>query len=765
MTPIPFFKLLKRSKNVLFLVTAMLVLVFSILYWIVDSRYQDFLNNHQEISIQSLKGAANEIQQYINHSRQLAKILVNDYKSLIQELVKNPDDASHLLKLNQSIKQFFPEAINFTITDSQGLPFLKDPDKFVGKGCSTDIKRFSDGIYLNEIYIHSNPNPDNYHLDILAEINDIGDGQTGVFFVSLDTRNLQRLLKNGEPSNHQFFILRKDKKTLIEMTAKGTRASLKRDKSLHEDEIKDIISSIEINGTRWKMVDILSPEFKQVTYFRLQRDAFIVGTIIFLFSVVFIIFALIHERKRLSAELEVKALNESLEERVQQRTRDLHDSKNKLNFQAMHDHLTGLINRREFEYRLQDLIIKAKDDAVESVILYMDLDQFKVVNDTAGHTAGDELLRQIANLLKNELRGVDTLARLGGDEFGILLENCPINKATSIAEHLRKKVNDFTFEWTARIYHVGISIGVMLIDSKTADISEVMSTVDACCYEAKAKGRNSIHVYSLNDSQLQTQHNKMFWASETIQAIESGRMELYCQLIKPINADDQMLWYEVLVRIRDRQGKLVYPDSFIPALESYGGIEQLDLAVLSGAIRLMSEHKNIRFNVNISGASLSNQKFHEKILSILSEYHVDPAQIIFEITETAMVTNLSIVKEFIDTMKKFGCSIALDDFGTGMSSFSFLKNLNVDYIKLDGSFVRDIHKDPINNSMVNAINSVAQVMGKVIIAEFVENEEVSVLLKEMGIGYGQGYYYHRPEPLTSNTLQSFAELYNPKNIS
>jgi EAL domain-containing protein (putative c-di-GMP-specific phosphodiesterase class I) len=186
---------------------------------------------------------------------------------------------------------------------------------------------------------------------------------------------------------------------------------------------------------------------------------------------------------------------------------------------------------------------------------------------------------------------------------------------------------------------------------------------------------------------------------------------------------------------------------------------------LSGAIRLISEHRNIRFNVNISGASLSNQKFHEKALSILSEYHVDPAQIVFEITETAMVTNLSIVKEFIDAVKNFGCSIALDDFGTGMSSFSFLKNLNVDYIKLDGSFVRDIHKDPINNSMVNAINSVAQVMGKVIIAEFVENEEVSVLLKEMGIGYGQGYYYHRPEPLTSNTLHSFAELYNPKNIS
>ncbi|MCU7799408.1 MAG: EAL domain-containing protein [gamma proteobacterium symbiont of Lucinoma myriamae] len=737
------------------------MLVFSILYWIVDSRYQDFLNNHQEVSIQSLKGTANEIQQYINHSRQLAKILVIDYKSLIQDLVKNPDDTSHLLKLNKSIKQFFPEAINFTLTDSQGLPLLEDPDSFIGKGCSTDIKRFSDGIHLNEIYIHSNPNPDNYHLDILAEIHDMGDSTKGVFFVSLDTRNLQRLLKNGEPSSHQFFLLRKDKQTLIEMTSKGTRASLKREESLQEYEIKNIISSVEISGTRWKMVDILSPKFKNMTHYNLQRDALIVGTIIFLFSVIYIIFALIHERKRLMAELEVKALNESLEDRVQQRTKDLHDSKTKLNFQAIHDHLTGLINRREFEYRLEDLIIKAKNDAIESVILYMDLDQFKVVNDTAGHTAGDELLRQITSLLKNELRGADTLARLGGDEFGILLENCPINKATSIAEQLRKKVNDFTFEWTDRIYHVGISIGVMIIDSNTTDISEVMSTVDACCYEAKAKGRNSIHVYSLNDSQLQTQHNKMFWASETIQAIASGRMELYCQLIKPINADDQMLWYEVLVRIRDRQGKLVYPDSFIPALESYGGIEQLDLAVLSAAIRIMSEHQNVRFNINISGASLSNKKFHEKALSILREYRVAPAQIVFEITETAVVTNLSIVKEFINTMKNFGCSVALDDFGTGMSSFSFLKNIDVDYIKLDGSFVKDIHKNPINNSMVNAINSVAQVMGKIIIAEFVENEEVSVLLKEMGIGYGQGYYYHRPEPLTSSTIHSFTELHEP----
>lgn len=760
MTHISFFRLLKRSRNVLFIVIAMLVLVFSTLYWIVDSRYQDFLNNQQEIAIQSLKGAANEIQQYILHSRQLAKIFVTDHKTLIQELVKQPDNTIYLRKLNQSLKQFFPEAINFTITDSHGIPILKDPGGFVGKGCSTDIKRFSDGIHLNEIYIHSNPKPVNYHFDVLTEINNMGDNSTGVFFVSLDTRNLQRLIKNGEPSEHQFFILRKDKKTLIEMTSQGTRASLDRKNNLQDDEIKHIISSLDIRGTRWQLIDILSAQFKNNIYYKLQRDALLIAAIFFIFSVIFMIIALFHEKNRLITELEVQALNESLEDRVEKRTKDLHESKNKLNFQAIHDHLTGLINRREFEHRLEELINKAKNNHIESVILYMDLDQFKVVNDTAGHTAGDELLRQITSLLKNELRSVDTLARLGGDEFGILLENCPVNKATLIAEQLRKKVNNFTFEWTDRIYHIGISIGVMLIDSNTADISEVMSTVDASCYEAKSKGRNSIHVYSLNDTQLQIQRNKMFWASEAIQAIESGRMELYCQLIKPINADDPMLWYEALVRIRDKQGELIYPDSFIPALEFYGGIEQLDLAVLSRTIRFMSRHKKVRFNINISGASIANQKFHEKILNILREYHIDPAQIVFEITETAMVTNLSIVKKFIGSMKEFGCSIALDDFGSGMSSFSFLKNLDVDYIKLDGSFVRNIHKDSTDYSMVNAINSVAQVMGKIIIAEFVENEETSVLLKEMGISYGQGYYYHRPEPMTSDILNSTLKLHD-----
>jgi len=755
MLNIPLLKLLNSSKNILFIVLIMLVFVFSILHWIQGSRYHDFLDNQTKLSEQSLRGVANEINQYIHHSRQLADILVAERKDDIQSLYNNPDDPLAFFKLNESIKQFFPEAFNYTIANSSGVPLLKDPQKFIGKGCRTDIKNFSKGIHLNEIFVHSNPKVENYHFDVLAEIKDMGSNNRGIFFVSLDTRNLQRLIKNGEPAYHQFFILRKDKQALIEMTSNGTRAILDRHKSLQSDEINNIIASVDIEGTRWKLIDILQPEIKVLVQNEFKSDAMVIAAVFILFSIIFIVIILIHEKNLLSAEIEIKALNETLENRVEQRTKDLKASKKELTFQARHDHLTGLYNRREFEFQLEQLIKKAKEEAIESVIFYMDLDQFKVVNDTAGHSSGDELLRQIALLLKSELRTSDILARLGGDEFGILLENCPLKKATLIADALHQSINNFTFTWTDRTYHLGISIGIVSIDAHTKDIAETMSIVDASCYTAKSKGRNSIHVYTPDDSQLQSHRGQMFWASEAIQAIESGRMLLFCQLIESIGTSNNILWYEILVRIKDRKDKIIYPDMFIPALESYGGIEQLDLAVIKETIKFMAQHDNIKFNINISGVSISNQKFHQKVVDLLkNESNINPEHIVFEITETAMVSNLTIAKEFISTMKALKCSIALDDFGSGMSSFAYLKNLDVDYIKLDGVFVKNIDDDEIHYSMVSAINSVAQSMGKPTIAEFVEHQAVSTSLKEIGINYGQGYHYHRPAPLTNNEVNN-----------
>ena len=426
----------------------------------------------------------------------------------------------------------------------------------------------------------------------------------------------------------------------------------------------------------------------------------------------------------------------------------------RLVYQASHDALTGLINRREFEQRLERTLLSALQQGREHALCYMDLDQFKVINDSCGHAAGDELLRQLALLLKGNLRERDTLARLGGDEFALLLENCSIQDALEVADTFRAEVQRFRFKWGDRIFSVGMSVGMVAINSDSGTAANLMSAADAACYVAKDRGRNQIHLYESRDSDLVRHRGEMQWVTRIHRALEEHRLRLSWQEIRRTDgAVEPVRHVELLLRMVDDDGSEILPMAFIPAAERYSIMPALDSWVIEETLRLCQRYLEAKreqqclFAVNLSGASLKDPAFRRMLLTRLDENPALGPHLCFEITETAAIGNLAVVNEFIEAMRAFGCSFALDDFGSGLSSFTYLKNLKVDYLKIDGAFVRDIASNPIDRSMVEAIHRIGHQMGLKTVAEYVESDQILALLRQMGVDYAQGSGIHRPEPL------------------
>jgi len=432
---------------------------------------------------------------------------------------------------------------------------------------------------------------------------------------------------------------------------------------------------------------------------------------------------------------------------------DITDSKlveERLSYQASHDELTGLINRREFEKRAERLLSTINQDKSEHALCFMDLDQFKIVNDTCGHTAGDELLRQISSMLTNTVRYRDTLARFGGDEFGVLMEHCSLDDAHRVVASLQKTVQDFKFTWQEHDFKIGVSVGLVPVTSDTSNLTELMKQADAACYMAKDQGRNRIHVYHPEDTDLAKRHGEMQWVERINQALEEDLFCLYAQPIVSINGDTGT-HYELLIRMKDENGDIIPPDEFLPAAERYNLITKIDCWVIEHAIDLLANDpvflKNISFcSINLSGQSLTNQDILKFIINQVIESEIQSKKICFEITETAAISNLNGATKFISTLKGLGCQFALDDFGSGLSSFAYLKNLPVDYLKIDGMFVKDIADDPIDYAMVKSINEIGQVMGMQTIAECVENDAIKGILKKIGVNYVQGNGIGKPQP-------------------
>jgi diguanylate cyclase (GGDEF)-like protein/PAS domain S-box-containing protein len=430
-----------------------------------------------------------------------------------------------------------------------------------------------------------------------------------------------------------------------------------------------------------------------------------------------------------------------------------------LSHQARHDALTGLFNRREFEIHLREAIESAHRQSLRHSLCYIDLDQFKIVNDTCGHIAGDHLLKELTEHLSETVRDSDILARLGGDEFGVLLQNCALSEARHIADKLRESIKQFRFNWEQRIFEVGASIGVVEITNDSLDITQILSAADIACYAAKDGGRNRIHIYQSEDIGLARRRGEMQWHTEIINALKEDRFQLYYQPIIPLNKSaDEYIHYEILLRMRSKTGDLVMPDKFLPAAERFNLIGEIDRWVITklfttcnqkiGALSSKHENKSqFIISVNLSGDSLSNDSFLDYVKESLSSFSVPPQAICFEITETVAISSLSKAHQFIAELKNLGCRFALDDFGSGMSSFYYLKNLPVDYLKIDGSYVNNLATDPVDRALVDSVNQIGHVLNMKTIAEFVEDEKTMKILAEIGVDYAQGYHIAKPEPL------------------
>jgi diguanylate cyclase (GGDEF)-like protein/PAS domain S-box-containing protein len=429
------------------------------------------------------------------------------------------------------------------------------------------------------------------------------------------------------------------------------------------------------------------------------------------------------------------------------------DLSNKLSWQASHDALTGLFNRVEFEVQLSQAMDTAKQDSLKHALLYLDLDQFKIVNDTCGHVAGDELLRHLAVLLMEQVRDADTLARLGGDEFGVLLENCPLEQALRIAEQFRETIQDFRFAWQGKTFSIGVSIGLVPIDDKSESLAQVLSSADAACYAAKEKGRNRVHVFQPDNLELAQHLGEMQWVQRISDAFEEDRFLLYTQAIMPLDEQSNKPHYqEILIRLRDEKGDVLSPGAFLPAAERYNLMPTVDRWVLRTLFAQLGEHrdgldKREIYCVNIAGPTLSDEHFLDFVIDQLAGLPLPPERICFEITESAAIHNLPQATRFITVLKNMGCRFALDDFGSGLSSFAYLKNLAVDHLKIDGSFVRDMHTDILDYAMVESINNIGHVMNLTTIGEWAENEETVEKLRQLGVDYVQGYAISRPTPL------------------
>ncbi len=434
----------------------------------------------------------------------------------------------------------------------------------------------------------------------------------------------------------------------------------------------------------------------------------------------------------------LKQHSQNLQEEVLKQTKELKEL-------AIHDRLTGLYNRYEFEQRLTSALEDAKKRQTQHVLCYMDLDQFKVVNDTSGHVAGDELLRQLSLLLSNHLSGNTFMARLGGDEFGLILYNHTLDEAKAEAQKILDTVCSYRFTWEDKLFTVGASIGMVAISSECNNTNDLLVSADAACYTAKENGRNQIYTFEKLDVELAKHRNDAEWIDEIQHALDEERFLLYGQPIKSLKIGFNTPHFEILIRMKNRDGKIIEPMAFIPAAERFHSMKLIDRWVIKESIYLLREVLDMgyicHFSINLSGQSLSDDTLIDYIKQLFMETEVPHEYICFELTETAAISNLTNALIFIKSLRELGCLFALDDFGSGLSSFAYLKNIPVDYLKIDGQFVKDIHVNKVNREMVRAVNDIAKVMGIEVICEYVENEQILQTLIEMDIDYAQGHYF------------------------
>ncbi len=444
-----------------------------------------------------------------------------------------------------------------------------------------------------------------------------------------------------------------------------------------------------------------------------------------------------------------------------------HELSQQLSYDASHDALTGLTNRREFEMRLRRALEMSQATGAEHAVLFMDLDRFKVVNDTCGHVAGDELLRQLGEVLQGRVRSADVVARLGGDEFAVLLHNCFRSDALQVATNLLKALNAFEFVWGTHRFDVGASVGLVDVDARFKRVEQVLNAADSACYQSKDGGRNRISVYEENSKQLQERNSEMSWATRAKRALVENRLFLEAQLIQPLtpggDGQPRLPHYEVFLRMRDETGRSVPPNAFLPAVERYNLSVRYDRWVIAATLEWARRNRAAfdriaRIFINLSRDSVTDADTGEYVRQQLAATGVEPRCIGFEAAESIAIGNLGKANQLISALRRLGCTFALDDFGSGVSSFAYVKALGADYLKIDGMYVGNISQDRVDYAMVRSIKDIGHVMGKRVIAKAVESEAVLAKLREIGVDYAQGFAVGTPRPIEELASVTVADL-------
>ena len=495
------------------------------------------------------------------------------------------------------------------------------------------------------------------------------------------------------------------------------------------DKIDEVLSFYERNAKKVIAEIDISDDKASSNFQSLAAALLIIGTLLALYA----IRVARHEKQRLIRSAE------------------------EMSYQASHEPLTGLINRWEFEKRLAALLKNLESDE-SHFVFYLDLDQFKIVNDTGGHHVGDELLKQVTALMRSCIRKSDILARVGGDEFGIILEYCNVDSARKIADSIIHKMQDFRFYWEKNTFRIGVSIGMVQVDKDTVDVAEIMKNIDSACYAAKDGGGNRHHLYTKSDQDIIHRRTEMDWVIHIDSALEHKRFMLFAQPIVATDEANSEVNYELLIRMNTGENELVLAGTFLPEAERYNKIINIDRWVVKESLSTLSRHPQFVASVgycsiNLSSQSLTNHNFMNFIVEQFTQHKELAKKICFEVTETAAITNLIQADRCISKLREMGIRFSLDDFGSGLASFEYLKTLPMDYLKIDGMFVRDMVSDPIDRAMVKSIHEVGSVMGKITVAEFVENEDILKEVKAIGVHFAQGYYVGRPMPIEKEIRQ------------
>jgi len=723
------------------LVVLILGMAAGLLWFQLQRQLTILLDQQRAMAEQSVQSASRQITSHLQERWHLAQLAAENHLPELTELARNggQDGAGHA-QLMQSITRYLPELRLFTVADTVGRSLTYRSDEFIGPACQADLRRYTAAPQPHEVFVHDNPLIGK-HIDILSELPAADGSQAAFIMYALDADPLQRILDGSQLPGHRLLLARSDRPELLDLSGAAWTG-------VNEEQAGEPLATARIPGSFWQIEDVLNPRMMANHRQALATNAVTLWLLFVLVCAPLLVVISRSERLRDSREALLRRANVDLSEQVDQTSQALDASQRELDRQTRTDLLTGLPNRESFEAGLAEVQREIRSTNTPGFLLYIDLDQFKILNETAGHGVGDLALRRVSERLLSRLRPKDLAARLSGDEFAVVRAGERLEDTEAWAESLRRDIARMEFEHAGRTYHLSATIGLVPLDAESPAGTELLGLAEMSCYLAKEKGRNRIHLWDSSDPQMLLRRGQMFWTTEIRDAISGGRLQLFRQRIAAIDGSESD-WHEVLVRMWDRNGSLVPTQHLIEAAEQYGRIVEIDHWVLDKAIEWLAhpDRSGVRLNVNLSGKSISAPETIALVAAKLSHLNIEPRRLCLEITETAAAADLSTARRFIELAHRIGCSVALDDFGTGLSSLASLKELSCDYIKIDGSFIRQVDSDEVDRKIVEAIQAVARTLRRHTIAEFVESSQVLETLRTLGVDYAQGYHIDRPQPL------------------